>query len=718
MPRTISCAPYCACPMFVTIVLCMFGRRRPPARQDPGPPRDPLLTLPRIAELIDRDPSRVHRYRSAGQLPPPDEVMAGGTEAWRQSTIRSWWAARGGRISTDADTELPRYLEPWNRAEALPPALLEQFVIDWQLDNQANPGVPTTPVHVRIYRGSDGQGPVVLLAPMAPRSIIAARGRQWTELFTDVRRRAVTDLDFAAPLWIHLDTHDRWSASSFSEVFSIPPVNLFDVSAAPTAHLNRSGTYRPSHPSPDLFVNDPPSVSLADLSRLIGLPIELYPLDNDLYTADTIRSREPHLGDPDPTPILRDVAHVQQQLNHLRALVTYSQATEDAEAADVINFAVGIFAETTTNANADAEYVRQHISYESTDRPLADSDHRQLAVRITPRILNNAERNEVAALLPEQPLRQRAKRPDPADNGGSWTPPPPDIVHPGAAHQLPRLRRLLENPELAEEARERVALAEAEQRISAALRDADASFERADRQPVISVFSAASPETAAYLATLPQQITTDPEDMAKHLVRRARRLTAKLERRTFTSIDAPRTFLVDNHRTGDELLLLQTVETNSRNAGPDDEEEDYDSPIVIMEWPKALIEPDQFRASINPGDRIRSPSSTYDLYRPVYLLRADGITWEPLPGGDDHAWGVSGTDTLTPWLHSLFSSRPLPGNFDGRDDPESLQLREWLFDTTVRASLAGPLDVDAHEIARRYTAWEATTPEPTDHEVQ
>lgn len=56
---------------------------------------DGYLTSAELAARIGIKPSSVHRYRTRGAIPEPDEVV-GRTPLWKEATITTWMEARPG----------------------------------------------------------------------------------------------------------------------------------------------------------------------------------------------------------------------------------------------------------------------------------------------------------------------------------------------------------------------------------------------------------------------------------------------------------------------------------------------------------------------------------------------------------------------------------------------------------------------------------------------
>ncbi len=57
---------------------------------------DPLLDIRAMANLAGVKPNTMHRYKSEGRLPSPDDVDVPDRPRWRRSTFEVWMASRPG----------------------------------------------------------------------------------------------------------------------------------------------------------------------------------------------------------------------------------------------------------------------------------------------------------------------------------------------------------------------------------------------------------------------------------------------------------------------------------------------------------------------------------------------------------------------------------------------------------------------------------------------
>lgn len=75
-----------------------------PGQMTDQPDRSGLLDSEAVAAMLGIAVGSVARYRTRGDLPPPD-VMLGRSPGWYAATIRDWQATRPGRGRTRTERE-------------------------------------------------------------------------------------------------------------------------------------------------------------------------------------------------------------------------------------------------------------------------------------------------------------------------------------------------------------------------------------------------------------------------------------------------------------------------------------------------------------------------------------------------------------------------------------------------------------------------------------
>jgi hypothetical protein len=549
-------------------------------------------------------------------------------------------------------------------------------------------------LHVRVYLGLDGLGPVVILAPMTVGHRRLDRSG-WQRLAERIRASSAVDLDVPEPLWLHVEQYP-WLQHE-AEAGWPPEVRIRDISPSLPDPWQEPGAATEG-PYWDC------EVTLADVARLIGQPLDVFP--TELYTAEAISRRAPDAGGSLPTPVLTDRRGLAARLRRLRALVdAIDQRGENQSPIDVV-FAAGVLAADLLDAAEDVKrevdvgsQLYDGLGVRDLDRPT------RLAVTHQPRLLLPAERKIADLWALDPPLVISMEPPTELDRArerrrgyvARWQ----YQLHPEARDRMEGVRRLLEDPELADDDPVRDALAAAERLITEAVHAADPEFAAVDRPPEQVEFSAETPEMQLYLGML---TPVDPDELPRHLILRGRRLLANarswdedwLEKQLWHDQRGDLIAVTGIHHPAP----VQLLELELRDSPPATRR-------VVLEWPQGRAGDGLDR--IGPGARLRAPDAR-DTYRPVFLVHADGAV-DPLPGGgsDGRAWGLSNTDTLTSEVHHFLVDTAVPSPYSEVDDPAGIALVEWLSGELI-AGGAAPLDVDAHEIAERYRTWQSTRP--------
>ncbi len=58
---------------------------------------DPLLSYGEIGKIAGVKAQTVRNYRSAGRMPPPDDLSVPDRPRWHRSTVLAWLASRPGQ---------------------------------------------------------------------------------------------------------------------------------------------------------------------------------------------------------------------------------------------------------------------------------------------------------------------------------------------------------------------------------------------------------------------------------------------------------------------------------------------------------------------------------------------------------------------------------------------------------------------------------------------
>lgn len=646
---------------------------------------DPLLTRPRVAEFIERDPARVTRYDQAGLMPPPDEVLEGDIPAWRRSTIRSWWLRRGGQLQTVSG----RYHRQWDDL-SLEPELLEERMVKVEFSTSRS-----AEVHVRAYRAMDGGGPVVILG--WPRENELSRNYLGRDVIKQLRSALVVDVEVQHPVWLAVRAQYRYGED------------------ANDARL-------PSEVTITDLENTRVTITPEDVARLIGRLFDVYP--DDLYTSETIALRR-HSPDQDtatPTAILDDAADLGPKVRRLRNIDQRIQA----KGSDVLAFAAGLLAddvrgtdETVTTSAKSRAYQAQHGQDDEFTPRLTSG--LCLAVFPQQRVLSPQERRLVHQYLLDQPLiTSKTEIPieDYVLEGGLYK----IELRRDALPMLDGIRKLLLDPTLGDTAPLRDALAAAEKILAAEVHYADKEFARRDRQPRAETWSADTPIMTAYL----HQLTNVAVDSLPFELRRRAQALLTYE---YAADWKDRTLLWDEHS---QLLALRgldpsnldveaarsVVQMNHRpqdfnSPAPDMSEaveqaliQAYmaDRPRVLLEWPQAARSDGM---TVLADARLVAPAANSGVERPVFIHHSNGML-EPLTrNGDDHfhgfVWGVSGTDTISDAVHALVTDLPVRDwrRYADEADDVAFQAHEWLRRYLLCGG-ANALDLEGDPIVERY----------------
>lgn len=636
---------------------------------------DPLLTRPRVAELIERDPARVTRYFAADQMPEPDETLEGGSPAWRRSTIRTWWLQRGGRFPA---VTTHRYHGQWTD-HGLESALLEEQVVDVSMGPQR-----VGRVHVRAYRGMDGAGPVVLLGRLNQHPW--PRNDEWDEALAQISAALVVDVDLAQPVWLEVGTESgTWRYAEHPSEGRVPSeVTISDI-------RDRRVPITPE-----------------DVARLIGRAFDVYP--ESMYLERAVVERRLS-GDQDgltPTPILDDTEGLGPRVRRFHAVVDQLDGNNRQ---GPIPFAAGVLASDLVSADdnvrTNVEFRRRHWIDDQDEKASAVL---RLAVVSHPRQLSPQERRLADKYTLDPPLVATEERVDISEVesvGEMYR----ITLRPDARTALDDLRRELLAPDLAAPLRD--ALEAAERLLADKAHRADRDFARQDRLPLAHTWGADSVVMSAYLSHLrPVSVA----DLPLELKRRG----MALDGYEYTLDWTDRTLLLDERHqllalTGSKPSHLDewTARSLARSHQfPNDRPmtpaitqalvDAYlaDRSCVRLEWPQAA---ETDGRTLLAGSRIVAPAAT-DAERPVFIHHADGRLQPLSLNGDTHfhgfVWGVSGTDTITPALHALMTSASR-----WERTPEDAPGREaymWLCHFILESG-SGPLDVPADAIIERYS---------------
>lgn len=654
---------------------------------------DPLLTRPRVAEFIDRDPGRVTRYFQADLMPPPDEELEGGAPAWRRSTIRSWWLQRGGQLPPVPAND--RYHGQWTDTD-LQPELLEEQLIDVEV-GRGRPGQ----LHVRVYRAMDGRGPVVILG--WPKDSPYRWREEWHHLLPQVRAALVVDVEVEHPVWLVVRAEYRQYLENAKDGRLPSEVTISDVD-------NHSAT-----------------ITAEDVARLIGQPFDVYPAT--LYTADVITARRAS-GDqdtPTPTAVLDDDADLGPRVRRLRALLHHIETAAPLRS-DILAFAAGVLAEDARHVNErlshDAEFLNGCTSRFEEEPPGAGTTALHLAVFPQPRQLSPHEHHLVRTTALDPPLieskvrltDEEVRQTGEIERG---------IPRADAKDYLDGIRRVLMGHKYTNTSPIREALQVAEGIVAAVVHRADPEFARRDRLPrAEKTWSAGTPQMRAYLDQLDEVagITELPfelqrrahalqnDDAAADWSDRSLLFDQRSQLLALTGMEPSnldeeraRRIVRSNHTDIDFIERGEAMPTAVENALVTA----YmaDSPKVILEWPQAA---QTNGIALLAHGRLVAPSAT-NIERPVFIKHADG-SLQPLSlNGDTHfhgfVWGVSSTDTISPAVHAFLTDKPRRDwrTYENEADDPAFQAYEWLR-TYLLKSGTGPLDVDGSPIVERYQA--------------
>lgn len=647
------------------------------------PPQEPLLTRADVARFIDRSPARVTQYYRKGQMPEPDLHIGDDNPVWATSTIRSWWLSRGGAIPGDSK----RYHQTWDTVDGVAAELLEEEVLSVE-GRFRDPGR----IHVRVYRAMDGRSPVILLGIPGTRYADVIPG-DWPQIKQGISRQLETDTELEPALWILVSDRSTDSYSSAARTGAVPSqVVLVDL--------------------------DDPDVSVlpADIARLIGQPVEVFP--QEYYTEDAIAHRRISADRQDaPTTITIDAAGLGKVLRQMRTLAQASQDARDPAQVDALRFGAGVQADRALQLGQDAKVSARLYDLPFNRDPQAGADDVALAIRVRDRDLSLAEEHLVQSLELDEPLQSRDLETERTTSHGLHY-----IVRADLYHQLTALRRVLMDPDLPEDSAVRAALTDSERIVADIARRNNRLFERDDRQPM-AVTHDDQDVVSIYLDQL--QPVSSVASLPYELQRRAKLLLAyeyaQWEHRKLLldpargllavrgvepsnlSPETARDFAVSNWRATRQAIRGERPSTEWLER----ETRHYlaDRPKAYLEWPTA---PTFITTADFARSRLVAPPASISVERPVFL-RAPDDTLVPLPLAQTnfrgHVWGVSGTDSISRAVHWVLTdaeTRDWQAYPNEADDPGLAAYRHV---TATFAAYGGEaVDIDCGRIAQVYAA--------------
>lgn len=628
----------------------IWRRRRRHTQQRP----EQLLTRARIADFIGRDKARVSHYASSGQLPEPDAQTPNGDPLWYASTIRSWWADRGG-TTTAGSNRLHQPVDPEDRR----PDRLEEVITP--IPRGSRWGHEIT-IHARVYAGLDGCGPIVLVGHT---DTTYPADADWVTVIERLKTTLASDVDHPETLWLYVAAErPRMTGLDPTLQGEIPEeIVIVDLTDQKQRH--------------DLQAEQPDKdhITPADVGRLIG-NFDVYPQDH--YSPDTITRRriDPGQIQDTPTPTVESVDH-NNLLKLLAQLHTLDNATKhpptSSDHQETYRFAAGVIAElahTASSRNADEIDYLDHYQRDDQDQL---TDHHPygatLAIWVRFRTLSATEDRFVHHHLPDQPLVLTSRPPtNRTEREHTDTVP---ILREDTHHQRDLLRQVLNDPDLAEDHPARDALNEAERYVTACINQADPEREWFDRAPIRVSWRTHDTTLSAYLNQLqPYQ----PQDVPRDLQRRARLLTQSEAAQRWSGgqllYDDTNDLLAwcgSEPSRYDEDEAREHVRRLYQPAGaaplsPEALEQLVtdtlaDTPMVRMEWPTAPwpTNPKQLT-----GHTLESGTGSE---KPVFLRHKEDGHLTPLPSWvpdriQGFAFGINNTDTLSPVLYRLITDQP------------------------------------------------------------
>ncbi|NKS56153.1 hypothetical protein GS504_01910 [Rhodococcus hoagii] len=544
--------------------------------------------------------------------------------------------------------------------------MLHNGVIDFETD------LRTEHVHVRIYQGVDGAGPVVLLSPLRGDRVHLA-DRQVDAIRASVNQISPVELEFTEhPCVWFLLVSGRSYSSAWSEEIQAPRVEVTDVS--PGIRQQQK-----VHPSAEYARRR--DATAADVARLVGRPFDVFP--EELYTPDAVESRVPYADTAAATGVETDerglsclIGELTTVLNHLDEHPSYG-------------FAAQVLADQALHRHREIVKSQQFLERQiaSGSRSLDTESYTRLAVHPQPRRLNLAELQLVQQHQPTTPIVGEYAEASPFDTVFAYT------VHPDTTAWHGTITAFLDatfGPDHTTKP-EYQALVHAQEILSEALASADPDHRDRYWRPSSGqvMLTLGHPVLTSYLATLRRVDDSTPLQPGDR--RRLADLTGHAHGAT----------VAQYHDDANDLYIIEVV--NERSS-------DYPNQL-LAEWPRRRLDPAVLEAS---DARIIAPDTTVGVYRPVFITT--GGTWIPVPTGSrGFVWGVSSTDSLTPAILGILSlcSRLSPLN-DAEREFEST------FDASLRRLLTsngtGDLDIPASDVISIYNAYRDAISEPIEED--
>lgn len=77
-----------------------------------------LLSLKRVAELLDVSEKTVRRWLTSGEFPPPTHTLPGGSVRWEEQAVRGWLAVHSAEFRRYLPTPVKAKVRGKNRDTA------------------------------------------------------------------------------------------------------------------------------------------------------------------------------------------------------------------------------------------------------------------------------------------------------------------------------------------------------------------------------------------------------------------------------------------------------------------------------------------------------------------------------------------------------------------------------------------------------------------------
>jgi len=619
----------------------LFGR--------PDTPPEPLVTKARIADIIGRSPSRVHRLMASPDFPHPDGHDTDGTPLWFASTIRSWWRTRGEMVPDRSE----RYFRALTPPTPQRPRLLEDRWLDSPPTN-AFTGITNLPLplHLRVYEGTDDGRAVVLIA--RPGDRYRPQQHDWPAHRAYLAAALDVDTEMTPATWLSIDP--AWDLDEDTRVkLGFPPARprLTDLDTRTV-------------------------ITPEELTPLLGGPFDVWPRNH--HTRALVHERAAAFAQDTPEPTLTFV----DERGLTDVLAAWRALRADSRHPDATTWARRILA---------TEAVHIHDEEVWATRRLEESARRQgsliaidtapgtcAPVRAVTRTLSAAEYRSLEADKLEEPIITDRDLARDERGESQWR----STVRSDTRAMLSTVRQALLDPDLPDDSPVRSGLSRAEKILADAAHEADWDFARQDVE--LTVIEAARDDSIdAFLTQFtPAASTIGPDlnldDLPFELRRRARRLwqderTSRFQDKQILLLDEPQLLAVVGteptypSRAAAEAAVerdrwysqgyLADPATGGRADELRVEAMLRPTPRVLLEWPQAPWEPlgpQAFEALT-----FTAPSTSFATYRPVFLRFPDGVIAPlPLTNGfqEGFVWGVSSTDTLTPAIFRLLTALP------------------------------------------------------------